>query len=265
MVTAAHDLQGGAASAESGHLVSGEIVDLNGERYYAIRNVDRMPPFFISVVSSSDPWLFVSSRGGLTAGRVSADLALFPYSTVDKIHDSALHTGSRTLCRVTHSQQVYDWEPFNTEQDGQFNRSRHLYKNLLGNKLCFEEINHDLGLRYRYSWKTSDTFGFVRAAEISNLGTEPVEVELLDGLQNILPAGAPRFVQTNSSNLVDAYKWTELDESTRLLEFVCVNFGVPAGSMFCKPSSRSIDMACVPRFSNSHLRTKPKASLVTHV
>jgi hypothetical protein len=39
---------------------SGKFIDMFGERYYAIENVDRMPPFFISVVSSHDHWLFVS-------------------------------------------------------------------------------------------------------------------------------------------------------------------------------------------------------------
>ena len=45
---------------------------------------------------------------------------------------------------------------------------------------------------------------------------EPLPVEFVDGLQNILPAGAPLLVQANSSNLVDAYKWTELDAATGL-------------------------------------------------
>jgi len=43
---------------------SGEFVDLGGERCYVIRNVDRMPPFLVSVISSADHWLFVSSSGG---------------------------------------------------------------------------------------------------------------------------------------------------------------------------------------------------------
>ena len=79
--------------------VSGEFMDLAGERYYAIRNVDKMDPFFISVISDVDHWLFVSSNGGLTAGRVSPDTALFPYITVDKIHESSAHTGCKTLVR----------------------------------------------------------------------------------------------------------------------------------------------------------------------
>ncbi|HZX23295.1 MAG TPA: hypothetical protein VFF18_07160 [Woeseiaceae bacterium] len=194
----------------------GEFVDFDNERHYAIRNVDRMPPFFITVVSNVDHWLFASSTGGVTAGRVSPDTALFPYVTVDKIHESTLHTGPRTFLRVEADGRLHQWEPFNREQDEKFAVSRNLYKNVLGNRLCFEEINHDLELAFRYTWETSDTHGFVRRCELTNRGRHERAVELLDGLQNILPAGTPRFAQTNSSNLVDAYKWTELEPETGL-------------------------------------------------
>jgi hypothetical protein len=196
--------------------VAGEFVDIEGERFYAIRHVDRMPPFLVSVVSGGDHWLFVSSTGGLTAGRVSPDAALFPYVTVDKIHESGPHTGPVTLLRVEAPGQSRAWEPFDREQDGVYDVSRHLYKTVLGNKLCFEEINHGLQLAFRYTWLTSDDFGFIRHCEIRNIGPATRRVEVLDGLQNILPAGTPRFTQTNSSNLVDAYKWTELLDGSGL-------------------------------------------------
>ena len=105
------------------------------------------------------------------------------------------------------------------EHDGLYVIHRHLYKNLLGNKICFEEINHDLQLVFRYTWATSDSYGFLRQCELQNLGENSVSVDLVDGLQNILPAGTPRFVQTNSSNLVDAYKWTELDQQSGMAFF----------------------------------------------
>ncbi len=204
---------------EDANGVSGEFLDIAGERFYAIHNVDRMGPFFISLISAVDHWLFVSSNGGLTAGRVSPSTALFPYITVDKIHDSISHTGPKTVIRVMASGAFQVWEPLNTELDGTYTISRNLYKNLLGNKLCFEEINHDLQLAFRYTWATSDSYGFVRQCELENLGDKSVRVDFLDGLQNILPAGTPIFAQANTSNLVDAYKWSELDESTGLAFF----------------------------------------------
>ena len=198
---------------------TGDFISLAGERFYAIHNVDSMAPFFISVISNSDHWLFISSTGGLTAGRVSPETALFPYVTVDKIHESASHTGSKTLLRIKGNDGDQIWEPFNREHDGRFNVSRNLYKNIPGNKLCFEEINHDLLLAFRYTWTTSDRYGFVRQCELENLGEKPLSLDLIDGLQNVLPAGTPLATQTNASNLVDAYKWTELDEQTGLAYF----------------------------------------------
>jgi hypothetical protein len=198
------------------HAVQGELVDVAGERFYAIRNVNRMPPFFISVVSDDDHWLFLSSSGGLTAGRVSPQNALFPYVTVDKVHESARHTGSRTVLRVHAADAPETWEPFNGEQLLGSSLSRNLYKNTLGNKICFEEIHHDLCLAFRYTWMTSRRYGFVRHCELENLGARRLKVDVLDGLQNVLPANTPLFTQTNVSNLVDAYKWAELDEDTDL-------------------------------------------------
>ena len=50
-------------------IIKGEEVLIAGENFQKISNVDRMRPFFISLVSNSNHWLFISSSGGLTAGR----------------------------------------------------------------------------------------------------------------------------------------------------------------------------------------------------
>ncbi|SET34366.1 hypothetical protein [Thalassotalea agarivorans] len=196
--------------------IHGEFINLNGERFYAINNVDQMPPFFMTLVSESDHWMFISSSTGLTAGRVSPATALFTYETVDRIHDSHLHTGCKTLIRTSLDGSPVCWDPFNQEHDGRFHLSRNLYKNVLGSKICFEEVNHTLGLTYRYTWASSDEYGFVRFCELENTTDARIDVELIDGFQNVLPAGTPRFTQTNSSNLVDAYKWTELEQTSGL-------------------------------------------------
>ncbi|WP_239024111.1 hypothetical protein [Paraglaciecola marina] len=208
-----------AVFAQQDPMTSGEFINMAGERYYAIHHVDEMNPFFISLVSDSDHWLFVSSTGGLTAGRVSPETALFPYVPVDRIHDSALHTGPKTMFNIVKSSEFCQWQPFNKDFNRQYKTVQNLYKNTLGDKLCFEEINQDLQLAFRYTWKTTEEYGFSRDCEIVNLSDEPVSIDLLDGLQNILPAGTPRLTQTVSSNLVDAYKWTELDLNSGLAMF----------------------------------------------
>jgi hypothetical protein len=213
VISSAQGLEVGRDSADT---IDGGFLDFAGERYYVIRNVERMEPFFISVISAHDHWLFASSNGGLTAGRVSPETALFPYTTVDKLHDNGNSAGPRTILRVGKDTDAIYWEPFNLEQKGLFTTTCTLYKNTLGNKLCYEEVNHDLNLVFRYTWSTGEEFGFIRHSELENLGDATRQIEVVDGVQNILPAGTPIFTQTNSSNLVDAYKWTELDEPTGL-------------------------------------------------
>lgn len=201
--------------------VAGEFIRRNNEDFYVIKNVDHMPQFFISLVSDQDHWLFAGSHGGITAGRVSPETALFSYACVDKIYDTALSSGPRTFIRSGEKNggSTWQWEPFNYEQNGKYKVTRNLYKNTLGNILVFEEINHDLDLMFEYQWSFSDQFGICRHAKVANLADNPTEIEILDGLVNLLPAGTPRFTQTVSSNLVDAYKWSELDSEVGLAKF----------------------------------------------
>jgi hypothetical protein len=110
------------------HRVRGEFVDLAGERWYAIRDVDKMPPFFISVVSNDDHWLFASSTGGLSAGRVSPATALFPYITVDKIHGARPTPAAARCCASTATPASISGSPSTANNSGD-TASRNLYKN----------------------------------------------------------------------------------------------------------------------------------------
>ncbi|RMH59457.1 MAG: hypothetical protein D6685_11185 [Bacteroidetes bacterium] len=196
--------------------VEGGFVERDGVRWYRIAHVDRMAPFFMSIVSEADHWLFISSTGALTAGRKDPDHALFPYETDDRIHDAQDRTGSKTLLLVEQGDRVYLWEPFSERYAGLYARRRHLYKSVYGNQIRFEEINDDLGLTLAYTWSPSTRFGFVKHVTLHHHGAEPVRVRVLDGLQQVLPYGATRAMQTERSNLLDAYKKNELDPATGL-------------------------------------------------
>lgn len=198
--------------------VVGEYVTLLGDTYYKIHNFDSIEPFFMSIVSSSDHWLFVASTGGLSAGRVNSEQALFPYYTEDKLADNNENTGSKIILQVKKGNQVWLWEPFTIRQYGQYDLDRNLYKNVQGTSLIFEEINHSLELRCCYAWRTSEKFGFVKTVWIQNISSEDtaVQIELLDGVQNILPANVSSATQNAFSCLLDAYKRSELNPETGL-------------------------------------------------
>ncbi|RMG74826.1 MAG: hypothetical protein D6722_01925 [Bacteroidetes bacterium] len=190
--------------------IQGEFVEIDGAPFFCIRHYDQMPPFLMSIVSAYDHWMFLSSTGGLTAGRKEADQALFPYYTDDKLHDGAEQTGSKTILLVEKAGKTYLWEPFSSRYAGAYQVARSLYKHKFGHQVMFEEENVDLGLTFSYAWKSGDRFGWVREASLRHTGTEAVQVRLLDGVQNLLPPSVGSAMQNERSNLMDAYKKSEL-------------------------------------------------------
>ena len=122
-----------------------EIID--GVEMYRILDVDEIAPFLMTIVSNSDLWMFVSSAGGLTAGRVDPATSLFPYETDDRLHSSAGRVGPMTLLRVSNGESTILWEPFTARSS---NTRRSLFKSLLGNAVVFQEEHLDLGLQFQY-------------------------------------------------------------------------------------------------------------------
>jgi hypothetical protein len=196
--------------------LSGGFVNIGGETFYKIGGYNEMDPFFITIVSNSDHWMFLSSNGGITAGRKNPDNALFPYYTVDKIQDSGEITGSKSTFLVTRGKDTCLWEPFSDRYSGVYKIQRNLYKSIYGNKIIFEEINDQLKLTFSYSWMNSERFGIIRKSVLTNSGETDCDISILDGILNILPAGITRTLQLTLSNLVDAYKKNELLLNTRI-------------------------------------------------
>ena len=190
--------------------VKGESVVFENEAYYKISNYDGMRPFFMSIVSHSDHWMFISSNGGLTAGRRNAECSLFPYYTDDKVTNGADITGNKTVIQVQYGTKKFLWEPFKNTVSKVYKIQRNLYKSNYGNKIVFEEINEDFSLTFRYHWNFSEAYGFVKKSDLINHGDDEIMCSVLDGIQNILPYGVPSSTQNDRSNLVDAYKRNEL-------------------------------------------------------
>lgn len=219
-------------SSKSGKLVE---VQINGEVFYKISQVNEMRPFFMSIVSDSNHWMFVASNGGISAGRKNPDFALFPYYTDDKITESAEITGCKTILHVVKNENTVLWEPFSVRSEGFFSITRNLYQNKWCNKILFEEINHDLQLSFQYEWASSNRYGFVRQAKLLNLSGNTTEIHIADGLQNILPYGLPSDLQTKTSNLADGYKRSELIAETGIgifaLSAIIVDKAEPAEAL----------------------------------
>jgi len=185
-------------------------------RLYEIEHVDQLPPFLMTVVGDSDLWMYLSSTGGLTAGRVEPERCLFPYETDDRLHHAAGLSGPVTVIRFSDGSQ---WRPFDN-RPLPAGRARRLFRSAVGDLVIFEESDDASGLTFSSEWALSDRFGIVRTCTIRlDESSAPVSVELIDGLINVMPANVPLGLQQGSSTLVDAYKRSEYDPETGLATF----------------------------------------------
>ena len=180
-----------------------------GDRWFKIEDVHSIAEFFSMPVSSSDHWMFVSSRGAISAGRRSPDSALFPYYSCDKLSDTADFSGALTVVRIVNDDgSVIIWTPMRADRF-QAKPLCHVYKNVAGNKVMFEEVNDQLGLVFRYQWSFGEKFGFIRKSELVNISDHNRRIAIIDGLQNVMPAGLTEEFQMRYSNLGNAYKKQE--------------------------------------------------------
>lgn len=185
----------------------------SGREYVVIENLESFDPFFLNIVTAGEQWLFCSSNGSLSAGRRSPEAALFPYYTVDKIIDNWNSTGPYT--GIVSGGQL--WSPFTPPVAHLAPIRRRLLKSLLGDEVVFDELHEGLGLRMTYRWQLSDKHGFVRKATLTNEGTEPCDLRMVDGLDNFLPPGVDSKMQLAYSCLADAYKLSELECGSSLM------------------------------------------------
>ena len=211
-------------------------MEIDGERFYCIENYNHMQPFFISLASDTDLWMYISSTGGLTCGRRNPEQVLFPYYTDDKITESYEQTGPKTILRIQTEQGAQLWEPFSSRQMGMYQIVRSIAKSVTGDRLIFIEKNIDLGITFSYEWAPATHLGWVRTARLSNETDTPITVEVLDGLQNVMPSGVERITQNTFSTLVDGYKRTEHVGNGMVLfrmEAILVDRAEPSESLRC--------------------------------
>ena len=255
--------------------VTEAIESVDGVEMYRIAPLD---PFLMTVVSNSDLWMFLSSTGGLTAGRVAPEQCIFPYETDDRLHHLSGRVGPVTVLRIHRSGDTILWEPFTGDQP---DTRRCLRKSLLGNIVVFEEQHLELGLTMRYRWAPSDRFGWVRTASmISEEHAAPMTIDVVDGLLDVMPWGVGVPFQQRMSNLANAYRRSEIVESgigIFALEALIVDLPEPAEALRATTvwstgldaATRSLDPLAVDAarhgtaFPESSLRTgRPGSFLV---
>ena len=132
----------------------------------------------------------------------------------------------------------------------------------------FEEYREDHGLCFRYQWAQSDRFGFIRTASVENCSAEPVTIDIIDGLRNLMPANAQPTLQRGSSCLINAYTRCDVDVQTKLatisLSALIVDQPKPAQSLLATVAwcagLRSFDVLLSTRQVPKFRRRRRRAS-----
>tara|TARA_B100001115_G_scaffold184460_1_gene187037 strand:- start:357 stop:3650 length:3294 start_codon:yes stop_codon:yes gene_type:complete len=210
---------------------------------YKIENYDLLGPFLMTLTSSDDLWAYISSKGGMAAGRQNPDNSLFPYYTDNILHKQKSTGPVVRINLIKEDGKHYFWEPFNSIK--QFNVVRNLYRSPLGNKIVFEEYNKDLKINYLYQIQSSREYGFIFKSKLNNLSSSKITMSLLNGIQNISPYGISVSTQQSMSNLITAYKYGEILEKSKLgifsLTTLLSDRPEPLEAMYS-----NITWACVP-------------------
>ena len=254
------------ASSRAPAAAGAAITSIAGEPYVSIRDVDKLPPFLMNIVSNGDLWMFLGSNGGVTAGRRDPDLAIFPYQTVDKL--LAVPEASGPVCLVEAEGTL--WEPGRGVAAA---GGRHLHKHVCGTGVVFEEMHEPLGLRLRWEFAASDEFGVVRRCTLKNLGQRPMSVRVLDGWHQMLTPGVGQHTYERYSYLAAAYMRHEFLAGSGLL-VSCLNAAIsdrpqPAESLRAtvawsvghRGPTRSGSPRCIDRFKAGD-RVHPAAGLI---
>ena len=179
-----------------------------------IDHLEKMPPFLVSLSSEDNHWMFVSSNGGLTAGRESPAKSLFPYQTEDKLTQLAHCNGPVTVVRWRGEDGSHGfWRALDPHRpEGE----RSLHKTLDNTRLHFREFLPGKDWTFSATWGFSRRFGFIRKATFCNDSSTTAEVEILDGLQGVSPAGLTEAFQNQFSILAHAYTRAECMPEERL-------------------------------------------------
>lgn len=209
---------------------------------FVIEGYDRAKPFAsflpgLAGLKGIPMWTFYVNRGqGISSfGVRDKNSPIMEFSPANISYKNVTHSGFRTFIKVKGEKGIY--EPFQSARpDPEAKRTMTIQPNGLG----IEERHAGRGLttRVRYfNLPNEDFAALVRQTEVVNTGPEAVELELLDGIPEILPYGVENAAYKEIGNLLRS--WMEV-------------YNLENGIPFYKLRSSTSDEAEVSAITSGH-------------
>jgi hypothetical protein len=150
-------------------------------------------------------WVFYVNRGqGICSfGVRDKHSPIMEFSPASIAYSSVNLKGFRTFIKV--NGEIY--EPFSSLPKNHVQRKMYIKEN----ELSIEEVNEDLGLIVNVVYFTlpqEEFAGLVRRVEISNIGEDKIQLEVLDGMPEVIPYGIENATYKEVGSLMRS--WMEV-------------------------------------------------------
>ncbi|MFW5891316.1 MAG: hypothetical protein ACOCUI_03775 [bacterium] len=184
---------------------------------FVVENYNKKSPFanFLPGVAGKmgiPLWVFYINRGQAISGFGLQDKnhPIMAFTPANKAYETSPINGYRTFIKVNGD----FYEPFKINSNYQHKMSIN-YSDIM-----IEEINEDLEVKTKITYfglANEPLGGLVRKIEIFNIGKKELEIELLDGIAEILPSGIQNAAFKTSSNILAS--WAEVKHLADKLPF----------------------------------------------
>jgi hypothetical protein len=154
-------------------------------------------------------WVFYVNRGQCVCsfGTKDRDGAILEFLPANQAYNLTSIKGFRTFLKLKRDRQLIFYEPFREEANRTSDR---IFTKMTTNpfKLEIEEVNSSLGIRINISYITipNEFFaGLARKVTIANISKKSIEIELIDGLPQVIPFGMTEWCQKHMSRTIEAW------------------------------------------------------------
>jgi hypothetical protein len=185
------------------------VFSLDGDAF-VIQNYNEARPFssFLPGIAGEfgkPMWVFYTNRGQCISsfGVRNKNGAMLEFYPANKAYATAATLGFRTFLRFKGKGKPTFYEPFQRSSP-----ARPQILRIRPHEIEIEETNRALGLRVRvilFNVPGETLPVLARVVQFENIGRKPLEVEILDGLPQIVPYGLSEFLLKQMSRTMEAF------------------------------------------------------------
>jgi len=193
----------------------------SGDNCFIIDQYNDCPPFAsflpgIAGVKGRPAWVFYANRGQAVAsfGVRNKDGAFLEFFPADKAYQLTPSRGFRTFLKIIDSDQILNHEPFQRNPETEIRQRLYVAPHEVG----VEEINPHMGLSIRadmFTLPEASVAGLVRRVTVVNTSSQVKQIEIVDGLPQVLPYGLNQWLVKFMSRTSEAFMRVEDVEENR--------------------------------------------------